>query len=114
MPAPVRRLIPGCVAVPNFFNKDCAPKQFILLKLNHSKWQLAPPPFLVKLVESTATRFEQRKLRMLLERLSDQLRDAFSAMDVGLGRELRGRWEELVKKVDMPISDPIYERVTPP
>jgi hypothetical protein len=82
-------------------------------EMSQTKWRLAPPPVLIRSVESMATRFEQQRLRTLLETLEGQLRDAFSAFDVPSGKQLRARWEELVKKVDVPVHDPICERVRP-
>jgi hypothetical protein len=82
-------------------------------EVSQNKWLCPPPPSLVRQVESTANRFEQRKLRQLAERLEEQLREAHSALDLASGRQLRTRWEELIKKVDLPLGDPIYERVNP-
>jgi hypothetical protein len=64
-------------------------------------------------IERAARQDRQANLRQSLEQTEAQLNEAFAALDVERGKRLRARWSKESSEADVPLDDPIWDRVSP-
>jgi hypothetical protein len=82
-------------------------------EVRQTPWQAPPPHPLVQKVEKAARQGARHKSRQSLQKLENELHEAFGARDVGKAKRLRGQWEKESREADLPPDDPLWERVSP-
>lgn len=77
------------------------------------RWQTTPPTNLCQRLDRALEDLWQQESRSRLEELEAHLNDAFAALDVQRGRELREDWEVNAGRCALEPSDPLAQRAAP-
>ncbi|HEV3205258.1 MAG TPA: hypothetical protein VGY77_12775, partial [Gemmataceae bacterium] len=92
---------------------DARSLETIFGEIRTTQWVANPPLQLIQKVEELARQKKQQRFREVLHGLERELREAVRSSDVDRVRRLRDRWNDETVRGDLPLKDPLWERVAP-
>jgi vacuolar-type H+-ATPase subunit I/STV1 len=92
---------------------DLAALDALSAELENGDWREQRPDDLVMQIAGARARYERCQALAALQKVEQQLNEAFAAFDVDAGRRLRAEWTGMTRSWDSLVSPELTERVAP-